>query len=50
MPLRATATSFEVETRKEGEVVDVTRQVREAVAGGARDGLRGRLDRGGDDD
>jgi secondary thiamine-phosphate synthase enzyme len=40
MPLRATATSFEVETRKEGEVVDVTRQVREAVAGsGMSEGL-----------
>jgi len=32
MPMKVTTRSFEVKTRNEGEVVDMTRDVREAVA------------------
>ena len=40
MPVKVTTRSFEAKTRDEGEVVDMTREVREAVAAsGMSDGL-----------
>jgi thiamine phosphate synthase YjbQ (UPF0047 family) len=40
MPVKVTTGSFEAKTRDEGEVVDVTREIREAVdASGMSEGL-----------
>ena len=38
MPVKVTTRSFEVKTRNEGEVLDITREVQQAVAGSGMSG------------